>query len=68
MLIEKHQEKLMKYDPVKGELFPYPSNADDYRKYHGVIAWLYNPWTGEKRDLRDVGTDVQGNLIIAGNP
>lgn len=59
-----NQETLMKFDPETGDARPYPSRADDWRKYHGPVAWLYNPWSGEKRDARDIGTDVYGVLII----
>lgn len=30
-----------------------------------MSAYLYNPYTGEKRDLRDVVSDPQGLLIVA---
>ena len=60
----KQQHTLMKYDPATGEHRPYPSNAHDWRKYHGATAWLYNPWSGDKRDPRDIGMDVNGLLII----
>lgn len=60
----KQQETLMKFDPETGDTRPYPSRADDWRKYHGPVAWLYNPWHGEKRDARDIGTDVHGLLIL----
>ena len=58
------QEQLMKYSPNTGEDRPYPSNAKQWREYHGRVAWLYNPWTGEKRDLLDVGSDVFGELTV----
>lgn len=54
---------LMKFDPVDGSEKPYPSEASQYREYHGQVAWLYNPYTGEKRDSRDIGTDVFGLAI-----
>ena len=61
------QESLMKYDPAEGTDYqqPYPSHAAQYREYHGKVAWLYNPWTGFKRDPRDIGSDVLGFLIEA---
>ena len=58
------QENLMKFCPAYGTPTPYPSHSAQYRKYHGDVAWLFNPWTGEKRDPRDIGSDVFGNLII----
>ena len=57
------QEQLMKYSPDTGEERPHPSNAKQWREYHGRVAWLYNPWTGKQRDLLDVGSDVFGELI-----
>lgn len=57
---------LMKFDPVDGAEKPYPSEANQYREYHGQVAWLYNPYTGEKRDPRDIGSDVFG-LAISNN-
>ena len=56
----------MKYSPDTGEERPYPSNAKQWREYHGKVAWLYNPWTGEKRDPRDVGSDVYGEQLYDG--
>lgn len=55
---------LMKYDPVTGDENPFPSEAKQYRKWHGPVAFLYNPYTGEKRAASDIGTDVFGHLII----
>jgi len=54
----------MKYDPVTG-ISPYPGPflPEAYRSYHVPVAWLFNPWTGEKRDPLDVGTDPAGHLI-----
>jgi len=54
------QEALMKFDPAYGTTKPYPSHAAQYRNYHGIIGWLYNPWTGERRNPIDIGTDVTG--------
>lgn len=61
----KQQQTLMKHDPATGEPRPYPSHAAQWREWHGrMTAWLFNPWTGARRDARDVGSDVQGHLII----
>jgi hypothetical protein len=60
----KQQHSLMKFDPATNAPRPYPSSADHWRRYHGLVAWLYNPWTGDKRDARAIGTDVQGYLIV----
>ena len=56
------QNTVMKWDPATNKPSPYPSHAEQYRKYHGNIAWLFNPWTGARRDPRDIGSDVLGHL------
>jgi len=56
---------LMKYCPAYGTLNPYPSEANQYREYRGTIAWLFNPYTGEPRDPRDIGSDVNGLALVA---
>ena len=58
------QKTLMKFDPATGEQRPYPSHASQWRKWFGKTAWLFDPWTGRRRDARDVGSDVQGLLIV----
>lgn len=61
----RQQHSLMKFDPATGEAKPYPSNADQWREWHGkYTAWIFNPWTGDRRNAGDVGSDVQGVLII----
>lgn len=62
------QADVMRYDPATGERRPYPSAAKQYRDYHGPVAWLINPWTGAKRDPRDIGTDVFGMLCCQDLP
>ena len=57
------QNEQMKFDPSNGSKEPYPSHADQYREWHGAVAWLFNPWAGNKRDPRDIGSDVLGYLI-----
>ncbi len=57
------QQSLMKFDPATGEDKPYPSHADQYRKFHGEVAWLFNPWTGCKRHPSVIGSDVFGSGI-----
>ncbi len=58
------QNILMKFDPATGEERPYPSHAEQWREWHGGTAWLFDPWTGRRRDARDVGSDVHGLLIV----
>ncbi len=60
----KQQHSLMKFDPATGEPKPYPSHADQWRDWHGkATAWLFNPWTGTRRDAGDVGSDTLGHMI-----
>lgn len=59
-----NQHTLMQIDPATGQGRPYPSHAAQWRKYHGQTAWLFNPWTCERRDARDVGSDIFGCLIL----
>ena len=58
------QSSLMKFDPSSRALCPYPSYAEQWREYHGQIAWIFNPWTGMKRTPADIGSDTFGYLII----
>jgi len=62
--IKSEQAKMMWYDPATGADHPKPYYADEYRAYHGHVAWLYNPWTGKQRHPGDIGTDVLGLLIV----
>lgn len=57
-------ESMMRFDPATGEQRPYPSHAAQWRKHNGQTAWLFNPWTGARRDARDVGSDLFGHLIL----
>ena len=58
------QDALMKFDPATGEERPYPSHATQWRNWHGIAAWLFDPWTGKRRNAYDVGSDVHGLLIV----
>lgn len=62
------QDKVMIYDPATGDPAPYPSHAKQWREWHGNSAWLFNPWTGARRDARDIGSDVFGQAISDGTP
>lgn len=57
------QDALMKFDPATGGERPYPSHATQWRNWHGIAAWLFDPWTGKRRNAHDVGSDVRGLLI-----
>jgi len=58
------KDALMQFDPATGESRPYPSHADQWRKWHGRAAWIFNPWTGNRRNAHDVGSDTFGILIV----
>lgn len=59
------QETLMTHDPATGEPRPYPSHAGQWRMFHGyATAWLFNPWTGDRRSAGDVGSDTLGRAIV----
>lgn len=58
--------ELMKYDPATGWSKPYPSHAAQWREYNGTTAWLFNPWTGDRRNAQDVGSDPFGLLVHSG--
>ena len=60
----RHQDSLMLHDPATGSRNPYPSHAAQYRKYWGAVAWLVDPWTAERRDAHDVGSDPFGLAIV----
>lgn len=59
-----NQTTRMKFDPAFGTTRPEPSTADAWREWHGGAAWLFNPWTGERRNVYDIGSDVFGLLIV----
>lgn len=60
----KPQQTLMQFDPATGVERPYPSHAEQWREYHGALAWLFNPWTGTRRLAGDVGSDAFGLLVV----
>lgn len=62
--MSRQQYTLMKFDPASGEERPYPSHAEQWRSYHGDTAWLFNPWSGTRRDARDIGRDTFGHLLM----
>lgn len=57
---------LMKFDPAAGTENPYPSHPEQYREYHGQVAWLFNPYNGERRSALAVGGDPFGFLVHDG--
>ncbi len=61
----KREDDLMLYCPTTGEKQPYPSHAEQWRVWHGEVAWLFNPWSGKRRNAMDVGSDVFGFLVVS---
>ena len=53
----KPEDQIMGFDPTTGAKNPFPSHAAQYRAYHGGAAWLFNPWSGDKRHVLDIGSD-----------
>lgn len=62
--MSQQQDAILLFDPATGKKRPYPSHAGQYRKFYGDVAWLFNPWTRERRDPRDIASDVMGWLIV----
>lgn len=54
----------MLYCPVTGERGPVPITAAAWREQHRHTAWVFNPWTGQKRSLGDVEQDPDGRLLL----
>lgn len=54
------QDAVMLFDPVTKGDKPFPSHAMQYRYYHGMIPWNYNPWTGSSRYSDDIRVDPCG--------
>jgi len=61
---EKNPMIYMKFDPETGIKIP-NTTPELYRENHTGVAWLFNPWSGDKRDSRDIGSDVFGHLMVA---
>ena len=61
------QTRQMMFNPATGATLQGPCLADHYRDSHGEIAWLFNPWTGRRRNPYDIGSDVFGLLIDDSN-
>lgn len=50
----------MLFCPATGEGLPSPDNAKQWRAVNPMTAWLYHPWTGERRSAIAVGSDPFG--------
>jgi hypothetical protein len=62
--MSKQQHTLMRFDPATGKECPYPSHAQQWRDFNGKYAWLFNPWSGERRSAGNVGDDPFGLLML----
>ena len=63
--IKTEQDLVMTHDPANGATAPYPSHAAQWRAFHGnLTAWLFDPWSGLRRNAADVGSDISGLLIV----
>lgn len=58
------QRSPMRFHPTTGRPFvgQFP-RAGEYRSTQFSGFWLYNPWTGERRDQCDIEVDPHGKLI-----
>lgn len=60
-------ERAFRYSPSNGRLLPLRMRKHFTRKSYttllGVVAWKYNPWTGEVRKAPDIIFDPLGKLI-----
>ena len=56
--------ELLLIDPAFGTPKPYPSEARQFREYHGGAAWLFDPYTGDRRHPLDVGSDPFGLALV----
>jgi hypothetical protein len=62
--VSRQQQQRMIVDPATGRDAPYPSHAQQWREFHGTKAWLFNPWTGQRRTPEHIGSDTFGLLIV----
>lgn len=53
-----------KFNPVFGAGFTCPISMHTVRELY-IGTWIYNPWTGQPRDQRDIESDPQGRLMKA---
>lgn len=56
--------KLMQFDPGTGVVLGEEWIAHHYRHEFADRIWIYNPYNGSKRDLRDIESDPFGVLIV----
>lgn len=63
----KQEDMLALYFPHSGEkdCFTTHYTLGGLRRMFPNQVWTHNPFTGKKRDQRDIDTDKQGLLIVA---
>lgn len=52
------------YCPLTGNPRPVFTQAHAYRQALRTARWMFNPWTGQDRDPRDVKSDPLGLLMV----
>lgn len=52
----------LKFNPMTGHSFDGVERLQKASDYRG-ITWFFNPWTGRRRSLDDVGNDPNGSRI-----
>lgn len=63
-LTVKPIRSLMLFCPITGEKYPYPSTPEQFRMVYSGRVWYYNPYSGTKRDSRDIESDPCGFGIV----
>lgn len=60
-----YQISPMTHSPVSGAAYVHKTlvDAGSYRQRNPNLKWLYNPWGGKLRDLRDLAADPYGHAI-----
>ena len=54
----------MPYSPIDGTPLSAGRDHEEYRTCYPSRLWYFNPWTGEKRDPRDVDSDPTAVLLL----
>lgn len=57
-------KKYLMFDPLTGSPYSVVIDSREWRLNNPNVTWLYNPWTGELRDGRDVLSDREGFLLV----
>jgi len=57
--------RIIDLSPVDGCVMARRYTAQEYRRRHPGHIWYFNPWSGTRRDSRDIASDPTGQLIIS---